>query len=63
MEEVSPGEDANDGGGFMIGKKKFVVDNDKLKQAEYLMKRFNAQNDSCDDEDPSSYLKLNNRRF
>ena len=46
----------------MIGRKKFVVDDDKIKKAEELMKRFNA-NDSCDEDDPSSYLKLNNRRF
>ena len=62
MEDLAPEDDPNEGGSFMIGKKKFVVDDDKIKKAEELMKRFNA-NDSCDEDDPSSYLKLNNRRF
>ena len=46
----------------MMGKNKLQISDEKLKAAENLMKRFNA-NDSCDSDDPSSYLKLGNKRF
>ena len=47
----------------MIGKSKCMISDDKLKQAEDLMNKFNANNDMSDEEDPSSYMKLGSKKF
>ena len=49
----------------MIGKNphKFAISSDKLKLAEQLMNKFQADQGDFDDDDPASYLKPNNKRF
>ena len=51
------------GGGFMIGKNKLQVSDDKLKAAERLFEQFQKDEGDFDGDDPSEYLKLNNKRF
>ena len=58
-----PLENEAGGGGFMIGKSKCLISNDKLKQAEDLMKKFNDNAGMSDEEDPSSYLKIGSNKF
>ena len=60
---VVPGKLLFGGGGFMIGKSKCLIPDDKLKQAEDLMKKFNDNAGMSDEEDPSSYLKIGSNKF
>ena len=47
----------------MIGKNKLQISSDKLKAAELLMNKFQADQGEFDDDDPAEYLKMNNKRF
>ena len=47
----------------MIGNNKLSISSDKLKQAAMLMDRFQQSQGEFDEEDPASYLKMDNKRF
>ena len=47
----------------MIGKNKLSISSEKLKKAAQLMDRFQLSQGEFDDEDPATYLKMDNKRF